>query len=118
MKRRSRRFAEACRTADRASPWRSRAGGSWAFAKSTWRTDTESWITSSCRRAAAARALWRGFDGKDARGVSRADVREVEVKVVDGNDALSFYERYGFRMNAHILRRSESTRGESSGAEE
>lgn len=49
---------------------------------------------------------------------ARADVHEVEVKVVDGNDALSFYERYGFRMNAHILRRSESTRGESSGAEE
>ena len=49
---------------------------------------------------------------------ARADVREVEVKGVDGKDALAFYERYGFRMNAHILRRSESTRGESSGAEE
>ena len=55
---------------------------------------------------------------KTLAAFARADVREVEVKVVDGNDALSFYERYGFRMNAHILRRSESTRGESSGAEE
>ena len=32
-------------------------------------------------------------------GVSR-----IEVKVADGNDAAGFYERYGFRMNAHILR--------------
>ena len=55
---------------------------------------------------------------KTLAAFARADVREVEVKVADGNDALSFYERYGFRMNAHILRRSESTRGESSGAEE
>ena len=32
-------------------------------------------------------------------GVSR-----IEVKVADCNDAAGFYERYGFRMNAHILR--------------
>ena len=28
----------------------------------------------------------------------------IEVKVVDGNDAVGFYEKYGFRINARILR--------------
>ena len=28
----------------------------------------------------------------------------IEVRVVDGNDAVRFYEKYGFRINAHILR--------------
>ena len=28
----------------------------------------------------------------------------VEVKVVDGNEAIRFYEKYGFKMNAHLLR--------------
>ena len=31
-------------------------------------------------------------------------VHEVEVKVADGNEAVSLYEKYGFKMNAHILR--------------
>ena len=31
-------------------------------------------------------------------------VNQIEVKVVDGNDAIRFYEKYGFKMNAHILR--------------
>ena len=30
-------------------------------------------------------------------------VGHIEVKVVDGNDALHLYEKYGFKMNAHIL---------------
>ena len=34
-------------------------------------------------------------------------VRRVEVKVVDGNDAIRLYERYGFQMNAHILVRGK-----------
>lgn len=34
-------------------------------------------------------------------------VRRIEVKVVDGNDAVRLYEKYGFRMNAHILVRGE-----------
>lgn len=33
-----------------------------------------------------------------AHGASR-----IEVKVVDGNPAVGLYEKYGFRMNAHIL---------------
>ena len=33
-------------------------------------------------------------------GVSR-----TEVKVVDGNDAVRFYEKHGFRVVSHILRR-------------
>lgn len=33
-------------------------------------------------------------------------IRDIDVKVADGNDALSLYERYGFKMNAHILRLS------------
>lgn len=31
-------------------------------------------------------------------------VDQIEVKVADGNSAIRFYEKYGFRMNAHILR--------------
>lgn len=31
-------------------------------------------------------------------------VDQIEVKVADGNSAVRFYEKYGFRMNAHILR--------------
>ena len=31
-------------------------------------------------------------------------VDQIEVKVADGNNAIRFYEKYGFRMNAHILR--------------
>lgn len=27
----------------------------------------------------------------------------IEVKVVDGNEAIRLYEKYGFKMNAHIL---------------
>ena len=33
-----------------------------------------------------------------------AGVAFVEVKVVDGNEAIRFYEKYGFKMNAHLLR--------------
>ena len=33
-------------------------------------------------------------------------IRDIDVKVADGNDAISLYERYGFKMNAHILRLS------------
>jgi len=31
-------------------------------------------------------------------------VEQIEVKVADGNSAIRFYEKYGFRMNAHILK--------------
>ena len=31
-------------------------------------------------------------------------VDQIEVKVADGNNAARFYEKYGFKMNAHILR--------------
>ena len=34
---------------------------------------------------------------------SESGVRKIEVKVVDGNDAIHLYEKYGFRMNAHLL---------------
>jgi len=34
------------------------------------------------------------------------DIHDIGVKVVDGNDAISLYEKYGFKMNAHILRLS------------
>ena len=33
-------------------------------------------------------------------------VRDIDVKVADGNAAVSLYEKYGFKMNAHILRLS------------
>ena len=38
---------------------------------------------------------------------SGSGVRKIEVKVADGNDAIRLYEKYGFRMNAHILVRGE-----------
>ena len=31
-------------------------------------------------------------------------VRRIEIRVVDGNDAMGFYEKYGFRTVSHILR--------------
>ena len=31
------------------------------------------------------------------------NIRRIEVKVVDGNDAIHLYEKYGFKMNAHLL---------------
>lgn len=34
----------------------------------------------------------------------KEDVQEIEVKVVDGNEAVHLYEKYGFQMNAHILK--------------
>ncbi len=33
----------------------------------------------------------------------RRDVHRIEVKVVDGNATIHLYEKYGFRINAHIL---------------
>lgn len=33
----------------------------------------------------------------------RYGIKNIEVKVVDGNDAIRLYEKYGFKMNAHIL---------------
>lgn len=33
----------------------------------------------------------------------RNGVHHIEVKVVDGNEAIYLYEKYGFKMNAHIL---------------
>lgn len=31
-------------------------------------------------------------------------VKHIEVKVVAGNDAIRLYEKYGFQINAHLLR--------------
>ncbi len=38
---------------------------------------------------------------------SESGVRKIEVKVVDGNNAIHLYEKYGFRMNAHLLVREQ-----------
>ena len=35
---------------------------------------------------------------------SSHNVHDIDVKVADGNNAVSLYEKYGFKMNAHILR--------------
>ena len=32
-----------------------------------------------------------------------SNVHHIEVKVVDGNEAIHLYEKYGFKINAHIL---------------
>lgn len=34
-------------------------------------------------------------------------ISNIEVKVVDGNPAIHLYEKFGFRMNAHVLRYCE-----------
>lgn len=39
----------------------------------------------------------------DMSSFDRNDVHHIEVKVVDGNEAIHLYEKYGFKMNAHIL---------------
>lgn len=31
------------------------------------------------------------------------EIQQIEVKVVDGNETIHLYEKYGFKMNAHIL---------------
>ena len=35
-------------------------------------------------------------------------VTRIEVKVVDGNDAIRFYEKHGFQIVSHILRMEQS----------
>ena len=35
-------------------------------------------------------------------------VAEIEVKVIDGNDAVALYEKYGFRMHSHIMKKTDS----------
>ena len=60
-------------------------------------------VLPACRGRGYGKALmdW-------AMGVLKENgVRRVEVKVVDGNDAIHLYERYGFQMNAHILVRGQ-----------
>lgn len=34
----------------------------------------------------------------------KSGVSRIEVRVADGNDALGFYEKYGFRICSHVLR--------------
>ena len=34
------------------------------------------------------------------------NIYDMDVQVADGNDAISLYEKYGFKMNAHFLRLS------------
>ena len=36
--------------------------------------------------------------------LKQSGVNRIEVRVVDGNDAIRFYEKYGFRINSQILR--------------
>ncbi len=36
--------------------------------------------------------------------LSNLGVQNIDVKVADGNEAIALYEKYGFKMNAHILR--------------
>ena len=36
--------------------------------------------------------------------LSNLGVQDIDVKVADGNEAIALYEKYGFKMNAHILR--------------
>lgn len=37
----------------------------------------------------------------------KAGIQKIEVKVVAGNEAVHLYEKYGFRLNAQILRYTE-----------
>ena len=56
-------------------------------------------VLPACRGRGYGKALmdW-AMDAFEKNGVHR-----IEVKVVDGNDAIHLYEKYGFQMNAHIL---------------
>ena len=36
--------------------------------------------------------------------LKQGGAERIEIKVVDGNDAVSFYEKYGFKTVSHILR--------------
>lgn len=44
-----------------------------------------------------------------------AHADRVEVKVVDGNEAIHFYEAYGFRINSHFLTYMEPRPGTENG---
>lgn len=33
----------------------------------------------------------------------QSNVEQIEVKVVDGNDTIHLYERYGFKVRGHIM---------------
>ncbi len=33
----------------------------------------------------------------------KSNVKRIEVRVVDGNNAIYFYEKYGFQIKSHIL---------------
>ncbi|MBR5091349.1 MAG: GNAT family N-acetyltransferase [Ruminiclostridium sp.] len=35
----------------------------------------------------------------------QSGVKTIELRVVDGNDAVSFYEKYGFRVSSLIMRK-------------
>ena len=61
-------------------------------------------VLPSCRGKGCGRQL---LDWAMA-AFEESGVRAIEVKVVDGNDAFSLYEKYGFRMNAHILLRTRA----------
>ena len=37
---------------------------------------------------------------------SQKEIPQVEVRVVAGNEAIHLYEKYGFKINAHILWRT------------
>lgn len=37
------------------------------------------------------------------KSFDKNNIRQIEVKVVDGNEVIRLYEKYGFRMNSHIL---------------
>ena len=37
---------------------------------------------------------------------SEKGITQIEVKVVAGNEAIHLYEKYGFKINAHILWRT------------
>ena len=39
----------------------------------------------------------------------QSGAQRIEIRVVDGNDAVNFYEKYGFKTVSHILRRDIQT---------
>ena len=60
-------------------------------------------VLPSCRGKGYGKAL---MDWAMA-AFSQAGAHRIEVKVIDGNDAIHLYEKYGFQMNAHILVRED-----------
>lgn len=57
-------------------------------------------VLKECRGCGCGRELMDWAMG----ALKASGVKRIEIRVVDGNDAVGFYEKYGFKTVSHILR--------------